>query len=132
LQPASDGLDGALVFLRTAWDTVAKRPNKRYLSSSFLSHLAHGAPTMPGKSTTLAPHNAPRKNAEREAGRPAGSSMRLPRHGPDTITWWAAQYFVFEVTTSAASRKVRQRDLRRFAEFMRVQAQTEQRRDWTP
>jgi site-specific recombinase XerD len=58
--------------------------------------------------------------------------MRLPRHLPDTITWWAEHYVAFEVTTSAASRKVQQRDLQRFAEFMRVQEQTDQRRDWTP
>jgi integrase len=51
---------------------------------------------------------------------------------PDTLTWWAEHYFAVAVTSSAASRQVQQRDLRRFIEFMRVQAQTEQRRDWTP
>ena len=55
-----------------------------------------------------------------------------PRHLPDTIAWWAERDVAFEVTTRAASRKVRQHDLQRFAECMRVEDQAERRRDWTP
>jgi len=54
------------------------------------------------------------------------------RHLPGTITWWAERDVAFEVTTHAAARKVRQRDLQRFAKCMRVEDQTDRRRDWTP
>lgn len=37
---------------------------------------------------------------------------------PNTLSWWIQQYFRFEVTTSALSQKVQQRDLVIFISYM--------------
>ena len=39
--------------------------------------------------------------------------LRIAEVLPDGLSWWAEQYFRFEVTTSLASQKVQRRDLGR-------------------
>jgi integrase len=87
---------------------------------------------MSRRSTDAIAPDAPLSPAAPPAPRHLGAGLRLPRRAPDTLTWWAAQYFALAVTTHATSRQVQQRDLRRFIAFMRVEAHTEQRCDWTP
>jgi len=79
---------------------------------------------MPNDSTALVPQKATRKNF--------GPLLRVPGQIPDTIRWWAEQYFEFEVTTSSSSRKVQQRDLSLFIEYMNVMEKTDRRINWSP
>jgi integrase len=79
---------------------------------------------MPENSTALVPQKATRKNS--------GAVIRVPQQIPDTVSWWAEQYFEFEVTTSSSSRKVQQRDLSLFVEYMNVVEKTDRRINWSP
>ncbi len=58
--------------------------------------------------------------------------IRLSEAMPDGVGWWAEQYFQFEVTTSPASQKVQQRDLKRFLRYLIAEEHTDQREAWTP
>ena len=51
---------------------------------------------------------------------------------PDTISFWIAAYFRFEVTTSKSSQKVQKRDLDLFRDFMISECGREDRPLWTP
>ena len=51
---------------------------------------------------------------------------------PDTISFWIAAYFRFEVTTSKSSQKVQKRDLALFRDFMVDDGGREDRPLWTP
>ncbi|HEX8139482.1 MAG TPA: site-specific integrase [Pyrinomonadaceae bacterium] len=79
---------------------------------------------MPSNATALVPQKATRKNS--------GAVIRVPEQIPDTVSWWAEQYFQFEVTTSSSSRKVQQRDLGLFVEYMNVVEKTDRRINWSP
>jgi integrase len=83
---------------------------------------------MPSKQTALVPQKATRKNSN---GRSA-SLIRITEQIPDTIQWWVEQYFQFEVTTSESSRKVQQRDLSLFIEYMLVVERGTKRIAWSP
>jgi integrase len=58
--------------------------------------------------------------------------IRLDESFPDTISWWAEQYFRFEVTTSQSSQQVQRRDLQRFLDFMFREEGTDKRIAWSP
>jgi integrase len=79
---------------------------------------------MPNDSVALVPQKATRKKS--------GTLIRVPQQVPDTISWWAEQYFEFEVTTSSSSRKVQQRDLNLFIEYMNVVEKSDRRINWSP
>ncbi len=79
---------------------------------------------MPSNATALVPQKATRKNS--------GAVIRVPEQIPDTVSWWAEQYFQLEVTTSSSSRKVQQRDLGLFVEYMKVVEKTDRRINWSP
>jgi integrase len=79
---------------------------------------------MPSNATALVPQKATRKNS--------GAVIRVPEQIPDTVSWWAEQYFQFEVTTSSSSRKVQQRDLGLFVGYMNVVEKTDHRINWSP
>lgn len=51
---------------------------------------------------------------------------------PDTISFWIAAYFRFEVTTSESSQKVQRRDLVLFRDFLITETGSEERTLWTP
>jgi integrase len=51
---------------------------------------------------------------------------------PDTISFWMAAYFRFEVTTSESSQKVQKRDLALFRDFMIDDCGREERSLWSP
>jgi len=51
---------------------------------------------------------------------------------PDTISFWMAAYFRFEVTTLKSSRKVQKKDLALFRDFMIDDYGRENRSLWTP
>jgi hypothetical protein len=61
---------------------------------------------MPSASTALVPQKATRNSS--------GVLLQVPREFPDTVSWWAEQYFRFEVTTSSSSQKVQRRDIQLF------------------
>lgn len=65
---------------------------------------------------------------------PAGERglIELPRNFPDTLDWWADQYFRYEVTTSARSQVVQRRDLGLFVRFMEGEEKTLLRPAWSP
>jgi site-specific recombinase XerD len=83
---------------------------------------------MPDKQSALIPQKATRKNSN---GRLA-SLIHIPEQIPDTIRWWAEQYFQFEVTTGESSRKVQQRDLNLFVEYMLAVERGDRRISWSP
>lgn len=58
--------------------------------------------------------------------------LRVPEVFPDTIVWWMAQYFRFEVTTSSSSQKVQRRDLKLFLDYMIKEEGTDNRTAWSP
>jgi integrase len=66
------------------------------------------------------------------AGNDSRSLIRLEEGLPDTISWWAEQYFRFEVTTAQSSRKVQQRDLQLFLDYMQEEEGNDKRVAWTP
>lgn len=78
----------------------------------------------------------PRKQAALEPQLVAGNSraalIRFDDDLPDTISWWAEQYFRFEVTTSESSQRVQRRDLQRFLDFMFREEGTDRRAAWSP
>ncbi|MBW1694515.1 MAG: hypothetical protein JRJ41_10230 [Deltaproteobacteria bacterium] len=47
-----------------------------------------------------------------------GDLIEIKDGFPDTILFWIAAYFRFEVTTATSSQKVQQRDLTLFRDFM--------------
>ena len=51
---------------------------------------------------------------------------------PDTISFWLAAYFRFEVSTSASSQKVQRRDLALFRDFLISETGSEEQRQKTP
>lgn len=79
---------------------------------------------MPRKQATLVPQIV--------AGKSETSLIRIEESLPDTISWWAEQYFRFEVTTSQSSRKVQQRDLQLFLDYILEEEGTDKRVAWTP
>jgi integrase len=66
------------------------------------------------------------------AGKSETSLIRIEESLPDTISWWAEQYFRFEVTTSQSSRKVQQRDLQLFLDYLIEEESSDKRVAWTP
>lgn len=78
----------------------------------------------------------PRKQAVTQPQIVAGNSqtplMRLDADLPDAISWWAEQYFRFEVTTSESSQRVQRRDMRLFIDFMLREEGTDRRVAWSP
>lgn len=83
---------------------------------------------MPSNQTALVPQKATRKNSEAKAG----ALIRIPQGMPDTISWWAEQYFRFEVTTTSSSQKVQQRDLSLFVNYMIEEEGSDKRIVWSP
>ena len=61
-----------------------------------------------------------------------GDLIEIKDGFPDTISFWIAAYFRFEVTTSTSSQKVQQRDLTLFRDFMIDDDGREDRPLWTP
>ena len=65
--------------------------------------------------------------------RPNNSNLvRIPEKCPDTLTWWADQYFNFEVTTSPRSQKEQHRDLNYFIQFLKRESGSDHREQWIP
>ncbi len=60
------------------------------------------------------------------------SLVRIPDSCPDTLTWWADQYFEFEVTTSPRSQKEQRRDIAYFIRFIQSETGSDQREQWIP
>lgn len=79
---------------------------------------------MPSNATALVPQKASRKNSQ--------ALIRIPESMPDTLSWWVEQYFRFEVTTSASSQKVQQRDLALFISYMLDEEGRDDRIAWSP
>jgi site-specific recombinase XerD len=79
---------------------------------------------MPRKQTALVPQIV--------AGNDSHSLIRIEEGLPDTVSWWAEQYFRFEVTTAQSSRKVQQRDLQLFLDYMQEEEGSDKRVAWTP
>lgn len=57
------------------------------------------------------PDNMPQKPTQITTRNNEAALMRFPDDVPDSLSWWAEQYFRHEVTTSQASQKVQRRDL---------------------
>lgn len=66
------------------------------------------------------------------AGKSESSLIRIEEGLPDTVSWWAEQYFRFEVTTAQSSRKVQQRDLQLFLDYLVEEEGSDKRIAWTP
>lgn len=79
---------------------------------------------MQGTGTALVPQNASRNNKH--------SLIRITEASPDTLAWWAEQYFRFEVTTLSSSQKVQRRDLELFIRFMVEEERADSRVAWSP
>lgn len=79
---------------------------------------------MPANSTALAPQKATRNSS--------GALLRLPREFLDAVSWWAEQYFRFEVTTSSSSQKVQRRDIQLFVSYMLEEEDRDDRVAWSP
>jgi integrase len=79
---------------------------------------------MPRKSTALIPQIV--------AGKSERTLIQVEEGLPDTISWWLEQYFRFEVTTSQSSRKVQQRDLQLFLDYLVMEEGNDKRVKWTP
>ena len=79
---------------------------------------------MPRTSTALVPQKATRNNS--------GALIRLPNKFPDNISWWAEQYFAFEVTTAKSSQMVQRRDLNLFIAYMIDEEGRDDRVAWSP
>ena len=62
----------------------------------------------------------------------SASLIRLADGTPDSLAWWAEQYFRYAVTASPMSQQVQRRDLARFLQFMRAEERTDRRPAWTP
>ncbi len=60
------------------------------------------------------------------------SLIVFPNAFPDTLTWWADQYFRIEVTTSEKSRREQRRDIAYFIQFMKRETETDLRDHWIP
>lgn len=79
---------------------------------------------MPSTSTVLVPQKATRNSSS--------FLIRVPRKFPDTVSWWAEQYFRFEVTTSSSSQKVQRRDIQLFISYMLDEEERDDRMAWSP
>jgi site-specific recombinase XerD len=79
---------------------------------------------MPGTSTALVPQKATRNSS--------GPLLRVPKEFPDAVSWWAEQYFRFEVTTSSSSQKVQRRDIQLFVSYMHEEEGRDDRIAWSP
>jgi len=79
---------------------------------------------MPAKQTALVPQIV--------AGKNRVALIRFNESFPDAISWWMEQYFQFEVTTALSSRKVQQRDLQSFLDFMFREERNDKRVAWSP
>lgn len=79
---------------------------------------------MAANSTALVQQKGTRKSGQ--------SLIRLPEAVPDSISWWAEQYFHFEVTTSSSSQKVQRRDINLFLDYMNLVEKTDKRTSWSP
>lgn len=66
------------------------------------------------------------------AGKSESSLIRIEEGLPDTVSWWAEQYFRFEVTTAQSSRRVQQRDLQLFLDYLVDEEGNDKRVAWTP
>ena len=62
----------------------------------------------------------------------SGDLIEIKEGYPDTISFWIAAYFRFEVTTSKSSQKVQKRDLDLFRDFMINDCGRENRSLWSP
>jgi hypothetical protein len=62
----------------------------------------------------------------------SGDLIEIKEGYPDTISFWIAAYFRFEVTTSKSSQKVQKRDLDLFRDFMISEFGREDRPLWSP
>lgn len=79
---------------------------------------------MSNESTALIQQKAKRNNSN--------ALIRVPSQFPDTISWWAEQYFQFEVTTAESSQKVQMRDIGLFISFMMSEEGGDRRVTWSP
>jgi integrase len=79
---------------------------------------------MPRKEAALVPQIV--------AGNNGNALIRFEERMPDAISWWLEQYFRFEVTTSASSQKVQQRDLQTFLDYLLDEEGTDKRVAWSP
>lgn len=79
---------------------------------------------MPKKQATLQPQIV--------AGNSEKTLIRFEEGLPDTVSWWADQYFRFEVTTRESSQKVQQRDIQCFLDFMFREERMDRRIAWSP
>lgn len=66
------------------------------------------------------------------AGNNESALIRVSDSIPDTVSWWAEQYFRFEVTTSQSSQKVQRRDIQSFLDFMFREEGSDKRIAWSP
>ncbi len=79
---------------------------------------------MPRKQAALVPQIV--------AGKNQNTLIRLEAGFPDSVSWWMEQYFQFEVTAALSSRKVQQRDLQSFLDFMFKEERNDKRVAWSP
>ncbi|MFN7928926.1 MAG: tyrosine-type recombinase/integrase [Blastocatellia bacterium] len=75
-------------------------------------------------SNSLLPQKAPRNNSD--------AIISFPSDFSDSLDWWAEKYLRFEVTTANSSRKVQQRDLQLFLDFVQQEEKTLKRTSWSP
>lgn len=79
---------------------------------------------MPTNATALVPKKATRNSSS--------TLLRVPKAFPDTVSWWAEQYFRIEVTTSSSSQKVQKRDIHLFTAYMLEEEGREDCVAWSP
>jgi hypothetical protein len=83
---------------------------KRYIKGIFCVKIVEITLKTQGKSLKYDVQNATRKIS--------GDLIAVKNGFPDTISFWIAAYFRFEVTTSKSSQKVHKKDLTLSRDFM--------------
>jgi hypothetical protein len=61
-----------------------------------------------------------------------GDLVRVDNSCPDSLTWWAEQYFKYEVTTVSSSQRAQQQDLTRFIMYMLKEEGNDERHEHKP
>ena len=128
-------------------EPLTHRTPNRFLRHSFPLHLIGGAATLPeqfapGKNGlssgdlcqkgSLMREHPPTTTSQNTERNDSATLIRLADGTPDSLAWWAEQYFRYAVTASPMSQQVQRRDLARFLQFMRAEERTDRRPAWTP
>jgi site-specific recombinase XerD len=72
----------------------------------------------------------PNKGVKTHTGK--AEIVRLPADLPGSLTWWAEQYFKFEVSTAESSQAVQRRDIGLFVGYVTDETGSDEVKAWTP